>query len=116
MTPVPRRSHVVQSKFRRRIATSAIARGAAFPLRTMIVARYDAHLIGRSVDWLVRGRETTNFTYDLNSLNRDQLCWFISAVTGAKIVQVRAWAQELEDDSDLAQHLNRRVLFHPTRM
>jgi predicted O-methyltransferase YrrM len=105
----------VQSKLRRRIATSAIARGAAFPLRTMIVARYDAHLIGRSVDWLVRGRETTNFTYDLNSLNRDQLCWFISAVTGAEIGQVRAWTQELEDDSDLAEHLARRLSSNPLR-
>jgi Methyltransferase domain len=105
----------MQSKLRRRIATSAIARGAAFPLRTMIVARYDAHLIGRSVDWLVRGRETTNFTYDLNSLNRDQLCWFISAVTGAGIGQVRAWTQELEDDSHLAEHLTGRLSSNPRR-
>jgi hypothetical protein len=105
----------MQSKLRRRIATSAIARGAAFPLRTMIVARYDAHLIGRSVDWLVRGRETTNFTYDLNSLNRDQLCWFISAVTGAEIGQVRAWMQELEDDSRLTEHLTRRLSSNPRR-
>ena len=105
----------MQSKLRRRLATSPIARGAAFPLRTMIVARYDAHVIGRSVDWLVRGRETTNFTYELNSLNRDQLCWFISAVTGAEIGQVRAWMRELEDDSDLANHLTRRLSSNPRR-
>ena len=105
----------MQSKLRRRIATSPIARGAAFPLRTMIVARYDAHLIGRSVDWLVRSRETTNFTYDLNSLNRDQLCWFVSAVTGAGIGQVRAWMQELEDDSHLTEYLTRRLSSNPRR-
>ena len=105
----------MQSKLRRRIATSPIARGAAFPLRTMIVARYDAHLIGRSVDWLVRGRETTNFTYDLDSLNRDQLCWFVSAVTGAEIGQVRAWMQELEEDSDLVDHLTKRLSSNPRR-
>src|SRR5215831_6685063 len=105
----------MQSNLRRRIATSPIARGAAFPLRTMIVARYDAHLIGRSVDWLVRGRETHNFTYDLNSLNRDQLGWFISAVTGAEIGQVRAWMQELEDDSRLAGHLTGRLSSNPRR-
>ena len=105
----------MQSKLRRRIATSPIARGAAFPLRTMMVARYDAHLIGRSVDWLVRDRETPNFTYDLNSLNRDQLCWFISAVTGAEIGQVRAWMRELEDDSKLTDHLTRRLSSNPRR-
>src|SRR5258707_342579 len=44
----------MQSKLRRRIATSPIARGAALPLRTMAVARYDARLIGRSLDWLAR--------------------------------------------------------------
>jgi hypothetical protein len=105
----------VQSKLRRRIATSAIARGAALPLRTMIVARYDAHIIGRSVDWLMHSRETTNFTYDLNSLNRDQLSWFISAVTGAEIGQVRVWMRELEDDSALTSHLTRRLSSNPRR-
>jgi Methyltransferase domain len=105
----------MQSKLRRRIATSPLARGAALPLRTMLVARYDAHLLGRSVDWLVRDRETHNLTYDLNSLNRDQLSWFISAVTGAEIGQVRAWMQELEEDSQLASHLTRRLSSNPRR-
>ena len=105
----------MQSKLRRRMATSPLARGAAFPLRTMIVARYDAHLLGQSVDWLVHSRETHNFAYDLNSINRDQLSWFISAVTGAKIGQVRAWMQELDDDSHLTEHLTRRLSSNPRR-
>ncbi len=105
----------MQPKLRRRIATSPIARGAAVPLRTMIVARYDAHVIGRSIDWLVHSRETTNFTYDLDSLNRDQLCWFVSAVTGAEIAQVRAWIEELADDNYLADHLTTRLSSNPRR-
>src|SRR5215471_594256 len=106
----------MQSNLRRRLATSPIARGAAFPLRTMLVARYDAHIIGRSVDWLVHGRETTNFiTYDLDPLNRDQLCWFVSAVSGAEIGQVRSWMQELEDDDKLFSHLTRRLSSNPRR-
>jgi len=103
------------SRLRSRLATSPVARGAAFPLRTMMVARYDARLIGRSVDWLVHGRETTNFTYDLNALNRDQLCWFVSAVSGAAIGQVRAWIQELEDDNHLSDHVTRRLSTNPRR-
>lgn len=71
MITVPKGAISMQSKLRHRLANSTIARGAAFPLRTMIVARYDAHVVGRSVDWLVHGRETTNFTYDLDPLNRD---------------------------------------------
>jgi hypothetical protein len=105
----------MQSSLRRRIAISPIARGAAFPLRTMVVARYNAHVVGRSVDWLVRSRETTNFTYDLDSLNRDQLCWFISCVTRAEVGQVRGWMRELEDDSHLTDHLSKRLSSNPRR-
>src|SRR5690348_7011976 len=65
----------VQPKLRQRIATSPVARGAAIPLRIKLVAEYDAHIIGRSIDWLVHSRETTNFTYDLDPLNRDHLGW-----------------------------------------
>jgi hypothetical protein len=79
----------------------------------MAVARYDARVIGRSLDWLVRGRETTNYTYDLDSLNRDQLCWFVSAVSGAEIGQVRAWVRELEDDRELSDQLTRRLSSNP---
>ena len=103
------------SKLRSRIATSSIARGAAVPLRTMIVARYDAQLIGRSIDWLVHSRETTNFTYDLDSLNRDQLGWFVSAVIGAEIGQVRAWMREIEDDGALVSHLTKAMSSNPRR-
>jgi predicted O-methyltransferase YrrM len=81
----------------------------------MMVGRYDAHLIGRSLDWLVHSRETMNFSYDLDSLNRDQLCWFVVAVTAAEIKQVRAWMQELEDDGDLLDHLTRRLSSNPRR-
>ncbi len=105
----------MQSKLRRRIATSPIARGAALPLRTLAVARYDAHLIGRSVGWLVHSRETTNYTYDLDALNRDQLCWFVSAVTGAEVGQVRAWMQELERDQELIDQLTKRLSTNPLR-
>ena len=105
----------MHSKLRQRLATSPIARGAALPLRTMIVARYDAQVIGRSIDWLVRGRETTNFTYDLDPLNRDQLSWFVAAVSGADVAGVRGWMQELEEDSDLSSHVARRLASGPRR-
>ena len=103
------------AKLRHYLITSPIARGAAVPRRAMFVARYDARVLGRSVDWLVRNRETTNLTYDLDSLNRDQLCWFVSAVTGAEIAQVRAWMQELEEDAKLIDHLTRRLSSNPRR-
>lgn len=105
----------MQAKLRRRLAVSPIARGAALPLRTAAVARYDARLIGRSLEWLVHSRETTNYTYDLDPLNWDQLCWFVSAITGAQIGQVRAWMRELEDNNELAAGMTRRLSSNPRR-
>jgi hypothetical protein len=105
----------MQPPLRRRLANSPIARGAAFPLRVLIAARHDAHVIGQSVDWLVRDRETTNFTYDLHALNHDQLCWYVAAVSGAKIGHVRAWVQELEDDRELFDHVTTRLSSNPRR-
>ncbi len=84
-------------------------------MRTIRVARYDARLVGRSLSWLVRNRETTNFTYDLAGLNRDQLCWFVSAVTGAEIGAVRSWMTELETDQEFHATLTGRLASNPTR-
>jgi hypothetical protein len=103
------------SDFRRRLATSRVARGAALPLRTVTVARYDARVLARSFDWLVRDRETTNFTYDLTPLNLDQLAWFVATVTGAQVGQVRAWMQELLDDDELVSHVTWRLSRSPRR-
>ena len=103
----------MQSKLRDRVAASPVARGAAFPFRAMIVARYNAQVVGRSLDWLIRSRETMNFTYDLEALNRDQLCWFVSTITETKIDQIRGWMQELEDDRDLLEQMTGRLSSNP---
>lgn len=80
-----------------------------------MVARHDARVIGRSVDWLVRDRETTNLTYDLDPLNRDQLCWFVSAVSGSDVGDARRWVQELENDQHLLDHVVQRLSSHPRK-
>jgi hypothetical protein len=103
------------SKLRSRLGRSPIARGAALPLRAAMVARYDARVIGRSLDWLVHERETTNLTYDLAELNRDQLGWFVSTVSGAEIGQVRAWMHELDNDLPLSEHISTRLSSGPRR-
>src|SRR5271165_1617480 len=46
-------------------------------------------------------------------LNRDQLCWFVSAVAGAEIGKVRGWVEELESDDDLFNQLTTRLSSNP---
>jgi cephalosporin hydroxylase len=105
----------LQTRIRRRLAVSPMARAAALPLRTRPVPHPDTRAVGRSLSWLVHSRETTNYTYDLDPLNRDQLCWFVATVTGAGIGQVREWAAELEHDQALIGHLTSRLASNPRR-
>jgi predicted O-methyltransferase YrrM len=105
----------MRSNLRRLLATSPVGRAAALPLRAMAVTRHDARLIGSSVSWLVRNRETTNYTYDLQPLNVDQLCWFVSGVSGAAIGQVRKWVAELQHDDEFHRQLTNRLGTNPTR-
>ncbi|MFG2869411.1 class I SAM-dependent methyltransferase [Streptomyces sp. NPDC048338] len=91
----------------RKIAATPLARAAALPLRLATVARHDARVLKRSGSWLVRSREHSCFTYDLEPSNHDHLCWFVSEVTGAPVKQVRAHVREAEEDAELRRTLAR---------
>jgi hypothetical protein len=89
----------------RRIARSRLAPIAALPLRVRTVGRYDAHVFGQSVRWLLQSREHTNLTYDLTLLNREHLAWWIADITGLPVVQVRGYMSELDADEVFVEHI-----------
>jgi predicted O-methyltransferase YrrM len=74
-------------------------------LRLTTVARYDARVVKRSADWLVRSRENSSFTYHLNPANLDHLAWFISTVTGSPVDVIRGYMREAEHDEELRRTL-----------
>jgi predicted O-methyltransferase YrrM len=90
---------------RKRVAASSFARVAAFPSRAAIVARFDARVIGRSVRWLVRSREHTNFTYELTPLNTSYLAWWVADVSEISVSRARQYLEEVYQDADLAAHV-----------
>ncbi|WP_344626446.1 class I SAM-dependent methyltransferase [Kitasatospora arboriphila] len=90
----------------RQIAATPLARAAALPVRLATVARHNARVLKRSGTWLVRSREHSCFTYDLEASNHDHLCWFVSNVTGAPVRSVRGYVREAEGDTELRQTLN----------
>jgi hypothetical protein len=89
----------------RRIARSRLAPIAALPLRIRAVGRYDGHVFGQSVRWLLHSREHTNFTYDLTLLNREHLAWWIAGIAGVPVAQVRGYMSELETDEVFVGHI-----------
>lgn len=93
----------------RRIGRSRLAPVAALPMRLRSVARHDARVLSVSARWLVTSREHHNYTYDLAGRNREHLAWFICTVTGSTVAQVRAWLDEIEQDTVLRQHIEHGV-------
>jgi predicted O-methyltransferase YrrM len=93
---------------RRALARSPLARVAALPSRLATVVRHDSAVIGASARWLVTSREHTNFTYDLTTLSREHLAWFVSEVCGIPVSQVRGYFAELDDDDVLRRHIEQQ--------
>lgn len=58
-----------------------------------------------SIRWLLTSKETTNFTYDLDDLNRRYLASLISDVLSVDYAVIAGYINELQDDTDLKTHI-----------
>ena len=92
------------AEVRRRIASSPLARVAAFPARLGAVSRHNAAVASQSARWLATRREHTNFTYDLTPLNLEHLAWWAALVSGAPVQSCRSWIAEILGDRALQEH------------
>ncbi len=100
---------------RRRIAASPLAPVAAVPLRLKAVLHELAVVSRAGWRWLRRSRETTNFNYDIDPLNREHLAWWVADVTGADVARVREVFAELDADEALRAHVRSRTAASPYR-
>src|SRR5215472_4081234 len=64
-------------------------------------------VMGRTARWLVRSREDTNWTYDLQEQNLLALACTISCVTGMPANEVFPYIQEGNEDQVLREHVAR---------
>lgn len=95
------------AEMRRRVASSPLARAAAFPSRIRAVSRHNAAVASQTARWLVTRREHTNFTYDLTPLNLEHLAWWASSVSGAPVADCRRWITEILANRSLHEHAYR---------
>ncbi|KKK02362.1 class I SAM-dependent methyltransferase [Micromonospora sp. HK10] len=93
------------SKLRRAVARTPLAPVAAFPKRLARVARHDARVLATSARWLLTSREHHNYTYDLTTLSRHHLAWYVSLVCDVPVRRVRDWFAEIEGDEQLRRHI-----------
>jgi len=55
--------------------------------------------------WLFKSKETTNYTYDLSSLNKLCLACFVSEITGRTVEEIQNYFHEIENDTELRNHI-----------
>ncbi|MBO4208446.1 O-methyltransferase [Micromonospora echinofusca] len=97
------------TKLRRAISRTRLAPVAAFPKRMLRVSKHNAKVLKVSARWLVTSREHHNYTYDLTTLSRSHLAWFVSLICDTPIAQVRTYLDEIESDEHLRRHLEQAI-------
>jgi hypothetical protein len=60
--------------------------------------------------WLVRSKETTNFTYDLDNKNKMYLASLISDITNKEYSLIVKYINEVEDDVVLRAHISNKTI------
>lgn len=90
---------------RQTLKRSSAAPILAMPRRVRDVAKAEAPRLAEIGSWLVRSRETTNFTYDLKPISREHLAWFVAEVAGKSVKEIRGYLGEVEHDEALRSHL-----------
>jgi len=94
----------------KKVKSSRFARILLIPFRAKIAFSYYIKPLKTIFSWLLRSKEYTNFTYDIDGLNKEYLAAFISSVTGAKIEEAKKYIVELEQDSTIRRHIATSII------
>lgn len=86
-----------------------------FGWRASKASRHQLAELRVTLSWLLRSRETTNYTYDLDPINRTHLVAFVACVTGCPYRTIEGYVRELEDDEALRAHIAHATLSGPHR-
>ena len=89
-------------------------RAAGRWFRFRYVSRYYAARIKPALPWLIRSRETSNFTYDLTPRNLEHLAHMLAVATARPKQVMALYLRELLDDAELKSAVLRRVAELPS--
>lgn len=66
-------------------------------------------------DWLLNSNESSNFTYELTTLNISYLCSFVSVITQVSVDKIEGYVKELQEDTKLKNHVYQKLSSSPYR-
>jgi len=78
-------------------------------LRVKIALTYLLRQLLIVLRWLYESRETTNFTYDLTELNKNNLVSFLANVTQRGFDELMGYVEEIEQDTHLKSHIENQT-------
>lgn len=83
----------------------ALAAGALFAHRLRVALRYYRSPVRELCIWLVKSKETTNFTYELTPTNKRYLASLIADIVQKPYTDILHYMAELDDDAELKLHI-----------
>lgn len=63
-----------------------------------------------TIAWLLKSKEITNYTYDLQDMNRRHLAAFVAHITGKSLDEITGYMDELASDGELRSHIRERTI------
>jgi len=76
-------------------------------VRLKVALGYFADPARQLVIWLFKSRQVSDFTYDLDEMNKRYLTAFVAQVTSKKYGDIMNYITELEKDNELREHVQR---------
>ena len=95
-------------RIRNIIFKSGLIRFIAIFIRINLVFKFNIINLYKSIVWLLRREEFTNYMYEITELNRNQMIGAVSQVSGLSLVDVEEYFFELEKDTLFSQELTSR--------
>lgn len=95
--------------------TPVLSGVAVFLFRIWIVLHHLRRQLALLIRWLFSSSETTNLTYDISEINKQQLAAMLAVVTGQPYGTLISYIRELENDAALLAHIRERTLASPDR-
>jgi predicted O-methyltransferase YrrM len=94
--------------FKRSLATTPVlGRALLLAFRCKVALGYFVDPLKQLAVWLLKSREFTNFTYDLDPVNRRYLAAFIAQVSRKDYRELLDYIAEVENDASLREHIQK---------
>ncbi len=92
------------------VRTPVVGRIILIIFRIKIVCRYFNEQLLKIIKWILKSKETTNFTYDLETDNKSYLVSLIADILNIEFEKVKMYLQEIEHDEELIKHIKDTAL------